>query len=147
MTKNEALAKMAETIIGAYNGSYKPHIINVHVPMWVIYSSEGYSLVSSDRGERIEFTDSKLSDFVVHVFTYFGSKNTTWENIRNSDAVLRTLQEKYGSNKRFIKLIISNLPNLGDCLLCTEKFKNDIWLDSYYCFDEEGVLRPVAAAR
>ena len=95
--KDKHLSKIAELIIGAYNGSYKPPIIQAGVPMYVKHTPEGYSLITSDRGDRIETTDEYFSDFVEHVFLVLaGNTEVKWKWICESDAVTHALEKYFG---------------------------------------------------
>lgn len=95
--EDERLANIAQLIIEAYNGSYKPPIILAGVPMYVKHTPKGYSLITSERGERVETTDEHINDFVEHVFLVLaGNTDVKWTKINTSDAVKNALNKHYG---------------------------------------------------
>lgn len=120
MTDNDKLlAEIAQIIVGAHNGSYKPHLIpkekEVAPPYyrWV-HSPEGYSLISSNTQDfehpQILTTDGEIADFIGHVFLILaGDPSIKWDNIMESKAVSEEL-EKYFSKSEVhdIKIELSN---------------------------------------
>lgn len=96
-SRDAQLANIAQLIIGAYNGSYKPPIIRADVPMYVKHTPEGYSLITSERGERVETTDEHINDFVEHVFLVLAGKtDIEWNKVYISEAVKHALKKHFG---------------------------------------------------
>ena len=106
--QDKELAEIAQVIVGAYNGSYKPHLIPKEREIAPPYyrwkhTSEGYSLISSETQDfehpQILTTDENMSDFIEHVFLILaGNPSVKWDDICKSDAVNRTLA-KYNSKE------------------------------------------------
>ena len=94
--EDERLANIAQLIIGAYNGSYKPPIIRAGMPMYVKHTPEGYSLITSECGERVETSDKHINDFVEHVFLVLaGDTSVTWTKIVNTSAAVKNALNKH----------------------------------------------------
>ena len=97
-------AKVAEDILKAYNGSYKPHCFGVLNNATAIYMRyEGYMLVAEgDRGIHYCITKGPkkgLNDFLIHASTCMLNQ-TTIEQLQKSTAVQKLMdsitKETYG---------------------------------------------------
>lgn len=105
--KDKLLAEIAQVIVGAYNGSYKPHLIpkekEVAPPYYKWkHSSEGYSLVASETQDfeqsQVLTTDAYITDFIEHVFLVIaGNSSVKWEDVCKSSAVAHALEKYYES--------------------------------------------------
>ena len=97
VTHDELLAELAQLIIGAYNGSYKPPIIHAENPMYVRHSLKGYSCIVTEGGENIISTDESINEFVERVFLILaGNTEVKWNRVCTSDAVKHALNKHFG---------------------------------------------------
>ena len=153
-TQDEALAEFAKTIIVAYNGSYKPHLIQGNFPTGYPtayrfkHSPKGFSLIKDDQQDGIGFltTDENLSDFAEHAFlVLIGSANIKWQQITESKAVQQTLQRKYGSDTLKVMYPCQH-PKYKGCIVCSEQTYGR-WVDGYYNFDYDGNLTRIEEAK
>ncbi len=104
--KDNALANMARVIVGAFSGSYKPHLIlkgkEVAPPYYKWkHSPEGYSLISSDteglENVSVLVTDENINEFVEHVFLVLaGNPSVKWDIVMTSSAVSKAVVEWFG---------------------------------------------------
>jgi hypothetical protein len=92
------LAQLATLILQAYNGSYKPHLIQKDIDGYIKHTKEGYSLISKENGKEIVLTtDSDLADFLEHVFlTLSGMKYLNIDEVCNNGNVKHVLEDKFG---------------------------------------------------
>ncbi len=104
--RDRQLANIAQIIISAYNGSYKPHPIpkekELAPPyyMWK-HSKVGYSLITSQTEDfaspTVLVTDENINDFVEHVFLVLaGTTEVKWDKVYTSDAVKHALDKHFG---------------------------------------------------
>ena len=96
--EDKTLSRLATLILQAYNGSFKPHLIQNDIDGYIKHTKIGYSLISREKDKEIILTtDSDLADFYEHVFlTLSGMKYLNVDDICNSIAVKRTLEDRFG---------------------------------------------------
>lgn len=123
MTEHDKLlAKIADTIIEAYNGSYKPHIIQNLSNVATKHTPNGYSLLRTEQEHLSEpktlvlTTDENISDFVEHSFLVLGKTSVKWKDVVVSKAVSHALGSKYyeSSVYDFDKLNAFPIVDCGD---------------------------------
>ena len=118
--RDKLLAEIAQVIVGAYNGSYKPHLIPKEKEVGPPYyrwkhGSEGYSLISSETQDfehsQVLVTDERITDFIEHVFLVLaGNASVKWKNVCKSDAVNRALAKHFEMpDITFLRTEISNI--------------------------------------
>lgn len=94
---DKLLAEIAEAIIGAYNGSYKPYIIQNLSNTTTKHTPDGYSLLRTEQEHLSEpktwvlTTDENISDFIEHSFLVLGKTHVEWKDVEQSKAVLIAL--------------------------------------------------------
>ena len=99
--KDRILTDIAQTIIEAYNGSYKPHIIQNLENITTKHTTEGYSLLKTEQEHLSEpktwvlTTDENISDFIEHSFLVLGKTSVKWKDVIVSKAVSHALENKY----------------------------------------------------
>ena len=150
--KDEAFAHLSGVIIGAYNGSYKPHLMDFASGLQherTKHTPAGYCLVfiNTERGYHsyIKVSDKKLSDYIPHVFIVNGKVSVEWDDIISSKAVQKALEKEYGSDTLVVRYYEYH-EKYGDCLVCAELI-GETWQDGYYTFDERGTLIKKGEAR
>ena len=101
--KDRILADIAQTIIEAYNGSYKPHIIQNLENITTKHTTEGYSLLKTEQEHLSEpktwilTTDESIPDYICHAFLVLGKTSVKWEDVCKSSAVTHALEKYYES--------------------------------------------------
>ncbi len=107
--KDKMLSEIAQLIIEAYNGSYKPHLIQNIGGATTKHTSEGYSLLRTEQEHLpmpktyVGTTDEKLSDYIHHAFLVLGKTSVDWKDVCASDAVIHSLEKHFG-----MKVSLSN---------------------------------------
>lgn len=150
--QDKAFTRLSEVIVGAYNGSYKPHLVNFAKGLQCEYTKHtpiGYCFVFSDmeRGHfsYIKLMDEKLPDYISHIFLVDGNVSVNWNDIISSKAVEKALEKEYGSDS-FVVRYYEYHKKFGECLVCSELI-GETWQDGYYTFDEAGMLIKKGEAR
>lgn len=128
MTDTDKLqAEIATAILQAYNGSYKPHLIQKSIDGYVKHTDNGYSFISREGDKEVILTtDANLADFIEHVFlTMGGLKYLNIHEVANSNAVKEMLKKKFDMD---VALSISdtNEPYKGIAMTCLW-IKNNDW--------------------
>ena len=141
--QDDAFAKLAEAIIKAYNCSQTPRVIRTGKPMYVKHTPEGYSLVTMLDG-KIKATYKNFSDFIESIFELFSDVSVAWNDIVESKAVQKELQDKFGMNGIQVQKPCIH-PEYGAGLICST-YSGNMWEDAYYCFDKGGKLSKMAEA-
>lgn len=99
---DKLLAEIADIIIEAYNGSYKPHIVQNLSNAITKHTPNGYSLLRTEQEHLPEpktwvlTTDESISDYIEHSFLILGKTSVKWRDVEQSKAVLIALGKMFG---------------------------------------------------
>ncbi len=100
--KDKRLSEIAQLIIEAYNGSYKPHLIQNLGGVTTKHTPEGYSLLRTEQEHLpipktyVVTTDEKIPDYIHHAFLVLGKTNVKWKDVCESYAVTQALEKYFG---------------------------------------------------
>ena len=113
--KDKQLAEIAHTIIRAYSGSYKPHLIKDISELTIKHTLKGYSLIKTEQ-EHLQkprtytaFTDGNIADFVQHTFLVLSYTDVKWKDIYCSKAVIKALERHFKLSETGITIELSNI--------------------------------------